>query len=263
MSSTRQPVAASAVARLIAVVVLPTPPFWLATAIRINVFPSAFGEPRLATTICASASVRLGSRRKSPCHEDRAASSSDLAFRPLGRIQTVPGVEKRSASASSFGKRREGAGADHVEGACRDRFEPGRRGSPPVPQCRAPMLRCEGTPPGAGGIRPERPRPGGTAEPADRESRRRCPRSSQVGASCGSESDELGRIEDMPLPQPVERGLGNQILPFVLRAAADRRRPPAARLFHVEHRACAWPPPRPSGGFAPRMDQDRGRAPRE
>src|SRR5690349_21992634 len=35
ISSTRCPVAAKAVARLIAVVVLPTPPFWFATAIRI------------------------------------------------------------------------------------------------------------------------------------------------------------------------------------------------------------------------------------
>src|SRR3546814_17056886 len=36
--SVRQPVAASAVARLIAVVVLPTPPFWFATAILIILF---------------------------------------------------------------------------------------------------------------------------------------------------------------------------------------------------------------------------------
>ena len=40
MSSTRQPIAASAVARLMAVVVLPTPPFWFATAMRIIVSPS-------------------------------------------------------------------------------------------------------------------------------------------------------------------------------------------------------------------------------
>jgi 1-acyl-sn-glycerol-3-phosphate acyltransferase len=39
ISSTFIPVAARAVARLIAVVVLPTPPFWLATAIRIIFSP--------------------------------------------------------------------------------------------------------------------------------------------------------------------------------------------------------------------------------
>ena len=44
--STLQPLAASAVARLIAVVVLPTPPFWFATAIRI-IEPVSVERPRL------------------------------------------------------------------------------------------------------------------------------------------------------------------------------------------------------------------------
>src|SRR3546814_12961087 len=50
MSSVRQPVAASAVDRLIAVVVLPTPPFWFATAnlIMIILAFSARSDPPTA-----------------------------------------------------------------------------------------------------------------------------------------------------------------------------------------------------------------------
>src|SRR5215218_6943212 len=44
-SSTRSPTAARAVPRLIAVVVLPTPPFWLASARTRGAVGSATGEP--------------------------------------------------------------------------------------------------------------------------------------------------------------------------------------------------------------------------
>src|SRR3546814_4049529 len=52
--------------------------------------------------ICASSSVRLRSSRNTPCHEDSTASSSDFAFRPLGRIHRVVGVANRSPSASNL-----------------------------------------------------------------------------------------------------------------------------------------------------------------
>src|SRR6187431_2632954 len=48
--STASPMAARAVPRLIAVVVLPTPPFWLARAITRGVFGSAKGLPPLTLT---------------------------------------------------------------------------------------------------------------------------------------------------------------------------------------------------------------------
>ena len=78
-----------------------------------------------------SASVRLGSRRNEPCHEDSAAASSDCAERPLGRIQRVFSVEKRWAISSSSRNRREGAGADHAEMLRAHPFERarGRRGA--------------------------------------------------------------------------------------------------------------------------------------
>src|ERR1700716_3165105 len=51
MMSTRSPMAASAVPRLIAVVVLPTPPFWLAIArTRAGAAASGFGSPGNGTT---------------------------------------------------------------------------------------------------------------------------------------------------------------------------------------------------------------------
>ena len=57
ISSTRQPIAASAVARLIAVVVLPTPPFWFATAIRI-MFASPSPLCRRQSRTSASVTLR-------------------------------------------------------------------------------------------------------------------------------------------------------------------------------------------------------------
>ena len=105
ISSTRQPVAASAVARLIAVVVLPTPPFWFATAIRI-IAASSLPARRTpsATMIRASGSVTLGSSRNSPCHEGSSASSSVCAFRPLGSSQTLFAVDKAVPNRSSRSK---------------------------------------------------------------------------------------------------------------------------------------------------------------
>ncbi len=58
MISTRSPIAASAVPRLIAVVVLPTPPFWLATAsTRIGLVAAASVKPAGSFGAIVGASV--------------------------------------------------------------------------------------------------------------------------------------------------------------------------------------------------------------
>ena len=54
--------------------------------------------------IRASGSVTLGSSRKSPCHEAPSASSSDWAFRPFGRIQTLFVVDKSCAQVEQVGR---------------------------------------------------------------------------------------------------------------------------------------------------------------
>src|SRR5712671_7873885 len=70
MMSTRSPMAASAVPRLMAVVVLPTPPFWLAIArTRAGAAASGFVSPRNGTT--------------SPEFTSAAFSSSDMVCRPF------------------------------------------------------------------------------------------------------------------------------------------------------------------------------------
>ena len=85
--------------------VLPTPPFWFATAIRIIArFPLPARRTPSATMICASGSVTLGSSRKSPCHEGSSASSSVSAFRPLGSSQTLFAVENPVPKCSNRSK---------------------------------------------------------------------------------------------------------------------------------------------------------------
>src|SRR5712671_977983 len=70
MMSTRSPMAASAVPRLMAVVVLPTPPFWLAMArTRAGAAASGFGSPGNGTT--------------SPEFTSAAFSSSAMVCRPF------------------------------------------------------------------------------------------------------------------------------------------------------------------------------------
>ena len=53
-----------------------------------------YGSTPVATMIAPSGSVILGSILKLPCHVLRAASSSDMAERPFGRIQMVSGDER-------------------------------------------------------------------------------------------------------------------------------------------------------------------------
>ncbi len=94
----RQPIAASAVARLIAVVVLPTPPFWFATAIRIIAFSSS---PPL------SALEFRNRDRCSSVRPERHSASFVLPapvpiapFLPFGSTQTVPLLERWWLTAS-------------------------------------------------------------------------------------------------------------------------------------------------------------------
>src|ERR1700753_3928544 len=60
ISSTRSPTAARAVPRLMAVVVLPTPPFWLATTRTRSLWSDLAGTPEPPQTHDAAAGVALG-----------------------------------------------------------------------------------------------------------------------------------------------------------------------------------------------------------
>ena len=122
MISTRSPVAASAVPRLIAVVVLPTPPFWLATAsTRGPDFETdllSFRHPcsrackstftrRRATTI-----LRLGIRqtrpqRQIPPRQHRRRLDFRRRLAPLEEHADSFGPEKRLRPAQQLRQRRQ------------------------------------------------------------------------------------------------------------------------------------------------------------
>src|SRR5690606_28845197 len=76
ITRTRSPIAASAVARLMAVVVLPTPPFWLAIVI-IRVIPAALNASGRSQLICAASWIlresRFPDRRRCGVLTDRIA----------------------------------------------------------------------------------------------------------------------------------------------------------------------------------------------
>src|SRR4051794_1176905 len=106
--STERSLAASAVPRLIAVVVLPTPPFWLATA---STRPRPAGICSLAPDTLQPADdedTALGVRQArlplDPIVQPRVASVNSVsACRPLRKRQRVAGVAKRAASGRRFG----------------------------------------------------------------------------------------------------------------------------------------------------------------
>ena len=141
-SARRSPIAASAVPRLIAVVVLPTPPFWLAIArmraaaerrceegcrLREQVrrglsgpgrsimaadvpwfcglrgLTARTGSSSRTTTICAFASVRLLSKLYSIFQYLAASVNSDATSCPFGNSPMAPLFNSGSASASSLG----------------------------------------------------------------------------------------------------------------------------------------------------------------
>ena len=239
ISSTRQPVAASAVARLIAVVVLPTPPFWLATAIRIIVFPSALRRTPLATMIrgIGVGEARFETEITLPRRSRRIQFG--LGVSALGKDPDRPGrgktLRQRRAVSASGAKAR---ALITSNGARRHRLELARRGSRPVLQCRAAMLRLRRN--SARSRRdstridlcrvqqrrrsaPESPRP-------CRDRARFRPRQARSGSAGPNRGYGAPR-------RASSEASGDEILALVLRRGAARRRPRAARLFHVEHRA--------------------------
>src|SRR5687768_14507655 len=115
-SSTFQPIAASAVARLIAVVVLPTPPFWLAIATRIigSTSPSLFrlhvaehqdgrvriSAARFASGITLPASLGFGQFR--------------FGVSALGKRPNRPGMRQMESHAQQSAERRDRSRGDYV-----------------------------------------------------------------------------------------------------------------------------------------------------
>ena len=91
-------------------VVLPTPPFWLATAMRIISSPSPLSRRRCTN----SASVTLCSTWNAPCHACCASTSSAAAPRPFGSTQTVLVVDRCADIFKQFGELCHGAGGDYV-----------------------------------------------------------------------------------------------------------------------------------------------------
>ena len=96
----RAPHAASAVARLIAVVVLPTPPFWLATAIIRVLFDMARDAPgqMVRSPSGYHKTIRVGkARMKLLAQIHHLAGSGDLGFgaAPFRNRHRVPGVSCR------------------------------------------------------------------------------------------------------------------------------------------------------------------------
>ena len=147
--STRSPIAASAVPRLIAVVVLPTPPFWLAiTRMRGGAAGAGLGggrggvghgrafEALRTRRIAAFGSSLLATKSIARSGAAERVSSCALAERPRGKTPTAPWVDPRSGE---FDEARQGG-----EGAR------GRR----RPQARA--LRGRWIRFGRGGFRPAR-----------------------------------------------------------------------------------------------------------
>ena len=98
-SSVRQPVAAMAVAMLMAVVVLPTPPFWLAIAMPIMRMP---GPPFADENSRVRIGYRLFHVEHLPESLQAVLTIHRAAERPFGNSQTVARVEKRADKSSSL-----------------------------------------------------------------------------------------------------------------------------------------------------------------
>ena len=124
MISTRSPTAASAVPRLIAVVVLPTPPFWLASArTRVRLVRRRSWRVRLVarersdvtSTICESArgQARMKPARRSPSSPARPRSRLRLRG-PSGTAPGVAGPKNGLASSEQTRQRRKRPRAHHV-----------------------------------------------------------------------------------------------------------------------------------------------------
>ena len=109
-SSTRHPIAASAVARLIAVVVLPTPPFdWPR---RSDHFVFAL-TPLRRRSGSAIGGALFHVKHTLPARS--ASASSDCALRPFGSAQTVFSGGQVVAISRNFGERRHRPAGDHIE----------------------------------------------------------------------------------------------------------------------------------------------------
>src|SRR3546814_3392113 len=103
MSSVRQPVAASAVARLIAVVVLPTPPFWFATAILIMIilaFSARSDPPTDRRRPISGSPHRCGSRSEEHTSELQSLMRISYAVFCLKKKKQQP--KKYTNSPSSY-----------------------------------------------------------------------------------------------------------------------------------------------------------------
>ena len=113
ISRTRRPASASDAAKFIAVVVLPTPPFWLAIAMMCEIVASfsssadhsAFvGRIWRSARIMPSGSVRLGIRWTVMCHFAWASVNSSSTLRPFWNRHRPFDERSGWAHDSNFGK---------------------------------------------------------------------------------------------------------------------------------------------------------------
>jgi hypothetical protein len=114
----------------------------LATAIRINVFPSFCDEPaRDDDPGIGVGEARFETEITLPRRSRRFQFG--LGPRPLGRIQTCPGRGKTLGQRKQLGQRREGAGADHVDLPLRHGLQLRSDDLDPRRDTQQSMLRCE------------------------------------------------------------------------------------------------------------------------
>ena len=211
ISSTRSPTAARAVARLIAVVVLPTPPFWLATAMmRARRAAGWRADRRQAwrgsrATCCKRrttprGSVRLWRRLDTFIVQDlRASVNSSSTRSPLRNRQTLSGPRNGAARSSS---RASGAQARAVTTSTATRrhcLDPARHGSRralrstrAASRRKAAFARSPRPAGHRGTPRIASTRPGNPAP---------LPRSTRLRAAVGMKRQKLRGIEDMPAPE--------------------------------------------------------------
>src|SRR5439155_13839319 len=213
-TSVRRPAAASAVAKLMAVVVLPTPPFWLATAM--------MRARRTATLARGSASAvamltgyllqakndppRIGTALAKPRrHCPVFASEGQFILDPFPFEKQTLGLvtEKRLGETEQPVKRRAGAGGHDIDRVRRDRLD-AARANRHIDLGDARGLAKEG---GFSRIGLDELDAAG-AEDRQNESRQACAAAEidHAFGIGGEKGQELCRIEDVPAPQ-IDEGI--------------------------------------------------------
>ena len=249
------PTAARAVPRLMAVVVLPTPPFWLATTRTRGRFPAGpatlTGSNGTDMALLPNFKDRSGGIGLAGVPDDghppRFMGFGQFNPNRLSLEEQVHGLRtlKLLCIAQELAERRAGPGRDHIERLGRGVFHAG-----------VADLRLNLHPRGGGfeegtflGRGFDRARCESPARSRSRQASTRpgkpapLPRSTRLIASAGISGSQLRRVPDMTMPDLGQRDCARPDCAAHSTPPAAPHRPSAAPVFHVKQRSPSRTPP--------------------